>query len=128
MGNKQFMATEAPYGIRDYVARLRRLIDALHERVDEVLSEDQVDRVDFIREYRQSLKDGIAIATKYMDPLDDELIMVAMRAGLDALEDADAEDRFIKGFEQCLWDEHEELEEPELMEPQSEIPGEDSTL
>lgn len=112
MGNRQFLANETPYGIREYVDQLRRLIDALHERVDEVLSQDQVDKVDFIREYRQALKDGIAIAAKYRDALDDELIKVAMRAGLDELEDEDAEERFIKGFTRCLQEEHEELRDP----------------
>ena len=111
-GNRQVLATEVPYGIRIFVHRLEALVEALHAMSDEVLSREQVDKVEFIREYRQALKDVIAVRAKYRDAIDDDLIRQAIQAGIDELKDVGAEERFIKGFERCLKDEYDELEDP----------------
>ena len=112
MGNRQVLASEVPFGIRKHVERLEALVDALHTMADEVLSREQVDKVEFIREYRQALKDAIAVRAKYRDALDDELINQAILAGIEELEDPAAEERFMKGFRECLENEYEELSEP----------------
>ena len=78
--------------------RLCRLIDALEEKSDEVMSEDDPTRIDFVREYRQSLKDGFAVLARHHVAIEDAELFGAVEAGIAALESEEHAGKFMKGM------------------------------